>query len=191
MSEHNGILSDICDYSSERIAVSSISVENYYSTENILPNKKGSVAAASLPTTDRTPKCVKGNTLISNIRPYFKKILYCYEDGGCSSDVLCITAKSPNLATYVYSTLYTDRFFDYMVAGSKGTKMPRGDKQQIMKYAIHIPKSDELELFDRFANVILEEIHKNNEENKRLSVIRDTLLPKLISGELDVSDIDL
>ena len=76
-----------------------------------------------------------------------------------------------------------------MVAGSKGTKMPRGDKQQIMTYPIAIPSDVELDAFNSIALPVLTQIHANRRENKRLSEVRDTLLPKLMSGELDVSAI--
>lgn len=190
-SERNGVLADICDYSKDKIAVSSLSVSNYYSTENMLPGKSGSTDATSLPSISQTTKCKVGDVLISNIRPYFKKIVYCQSDAGCSTDVLCFAPKSAELSTYLFSTLFEDRFFDFMVAGSKGTKMPRGDKQQIMTYAVHIPSSSELEAFNELAKPMLAQIESNRRENISLSALRNGLLPKLMSGELDVSQIEL
>jgi len=189
--EKQGVLADICDYSKDRIAVSSLSVSNYYSTENMLPGKAGAVDASSLPTIAQTTKCKTGDVLISNIRPYFRKIVYCQSDCGCSTDVLCFTPKSSALSAYLFSTLYADRFFDFMVAGSKGTKMPRGDKQQIMTYTVHIPSDTELCEFNELAYPILAQIESNRLENIKLSALRDGLLPKLMSGEVDVSGIDV
>lgn len=186
-----GTLLEICAYSKDRVAVSKLGVKNYYSTENMLPSKAGSVDAASLPTTSQTTKCNIGDVLVSNIRPYFKKIVFCQSEGGCSTDVLCFTPKSPLLSSYLFCTLYADSFFNYMVAGSKGTKMPRGDKQQIMTYPVAIPTEDELRAFDEVAQPILRQIHINSDENTYLAALRDTLLPKLMSGEIDVSDIQL
>lgn len=186
-----GVLADICDYSKDRIAVSALSVSNYYSTENMLPGKAGAVDASNLPTIAHTTKCKKGDVLISNIRPYFKKIIYCQSDCGCSTDVLCFTPKSSELSAYLFSTLYADRFFDFMVAGSKGTKMPRGDKQQIMTYTVHIPSDTELNEFNELAKPMLAQIESNRLENISLSALRDGLLPKLMSGEIDISEINL
>jgi len=186
-----GVLADICDYAKDRIAVSTLSVSSYYSTENMLPGKAGAIDASGLPTITQTTKCKVGDVLISNIRPYFKKIVYCQSDCGCSTDVLCFTPKSPELSAYLFSTLYADRFFDFMVAGSKGTKMPRGDKQQIMSYIVHIPSDDELAEFNALAKPILAQIESNRRENIRLSALRDGLLPKLMSCEIDVSHIQL
>lgn len=184
-----GTLSDICSYTKERIAVSQLSLGNYYSTENMLPGKAGFIEATSLPTTPQTIRCNVGDVLVSNIRPYFKKIVLCHLEGGCSTDVLCFAPKAPTYSAYLFCTLYADRFFDFMVAGSKGTKMPRGDKQQIMTYPVYIPTESELTAFADFATPILSQIHHNNEENARLAQLRDTLLPKLMSGEIDVSAI--
>lgn len=188
---NQGILSDICSYSKEKVAVSELNVNTYFSTENMLPEKAGSTKATSLPTTLQTTACRKGDTLISNIRPYFKKIVYCEDMCGCLTDVLCFTPVQSQYAAYLFSTLYTDKFFAFMVAGSKGTKMPRGDKQQIMTYPVILPAENELEEFNAIAFPVLEQLNSNKAENKRLSALRDALLPKLMSGELDVSDIDL
>ena len=188
---NQGRLADLCDYSKTKVAVAELSLSTYYSTENMLPGKAGAVDAASLPTTAQATKCQIGDVLISNIRPYFKKIVYCHSDCGCSADVLCFTPKVSQLSAYLYSTLYVDSFFDFMVAGSKGTKMPRGDKQQIMAYVIHIPTEEEIRTFNKLAIPILGQMESTHRENMRLSSLRDSLLPKLMSGELDVSELDI
>ena len=184
-----GVLSDICSYSKDRVAVSKLDGSTYFSTENMLPRKAGSTESTSLPKTPQTTACHKGNTLISNIRPYFKKIVYCEDECGCSTDVLCFMPKQPRYSAYLFSTLYADKFFVFMVAGSKGTKMPRGDKQQIMTYPIVLPSEAALAEFNAIALPLIKQIYSNRAENKRLSLLRDTLLPKLMSDEIDVTDI--
>ena len=188
---NQGILSDICSYSRDKVAVSELNASTYFSTENMLSGKAGSTEATSLPTTPQTTACHKGDTLISNIRPYFKKIVYCEDKCGCSTDVLCFTPSQPQYSAYLFSTLYADKFFAFMVAGSKGTKMPRGDKQQIMTYPVVLPSEEKLAGFNTIASPLLEQIYSNGAENKRLSILRDTLLPKLMSGEIDVAAVQL
>ena len=188
---NQGFLSDICSYSRDKVAVSELNVSTYFSTENMLPGKAGSTEATSLPTTPQTTACHKGDTLISNIRPYFKKIVYCEDKCGCSTDVLCFTPSQPCYSAYLFSTLYADKFFAFMVAGSKGTKMPRGDKQQIMTYPVVLPSEEELAGYNTIASPLLKQIYSNRAENKRLSILRDSLLPKLMSGELNVSAVQL
>ena len=187
--KEQGTLSDICSYSKDRVAVSELDICMYFSTENMLPEKAGATEASSLPTAEQTTACHAGDTLVSNIRPYFKKIVYCHEACGCSADVLCFVPVDSKYSAYLYSTLYADKFFDFMVAGSKGTKMPRGDKQQIMTYPVTLPTDEELDRFNLVAVPILEQIQNNRNENKTLSLLRDNLLPKLLSGEVSVDNV--
>jgi type I restriction enzyme, S subunit len=182
-----GALRDICEFSDTRIAVSALTLDSYISTENMLTNKGGFTRAAGLPTIAQTTAFKFGDTLVSNIRPYFRKIVYCDFGGGCSTDVLCFRPKQSIFAQYIFSTLFSDRFFDYMVAGSKGTKMPRGDKRQIMDYPVAIPADDILAKFNTFATALIDKKLLLSDESDRLAETRDVLLPKLMSGEISVA----
>ena len=185
-----GKLSDIAEYEKQKINISELTEETYYSTENMLPNRGGICRAANLPSIDQTTKCFPGETIISNIRPYFKKIFYCTEEiAGCSTDVLCFKPKKKTLEAYNYFLLCSDNFFDYMIKGTKGTKMPRGDKSQIMNYEVNIPSENMLQKFEAIASPILQQIKANQQENRHLAAVRDELLPKLMLGELDIADV--
>ena len=130
------ILSDICYYVSEKISTSLLDENTYISTENMLPHKSGVTVATSLPSTEYTQKYNTNDILISNIRPYFKKIHKAQTQGGCSTDVLVLRAKQGIIPSFLYYVLSDDAFFEYATATSKGTKMPRGDKTAIMKYEV-------------------------------------------------------
>lgn len=186
-----GSLSEICGYSKDKVNIEDLTLETYYSTENMQPNRQGAVQATTLPTIKQTTACKKGDVLISNIRPYFKKIIYCFADCGCSTDVLCFVPNKSEYSTFLYCALYSDKFFDYMVAGSKGTKMPRGDKQQIMMYPICIPSTEYVEQFSKIVAPMLEIVYTNRLEANDLAILRDTLLPKLMNGEIDVSKVKI
>ncbi|MCR5457622.1 MAG: restriction endonuclease subunit S [Clostridiales bacterium] len=131
-------LSDICEYRKGKIDVSTLTQENYISTENMLPNKCGITLAATLPTVPQTQEYIIGDVLVSNIRPYFKKIWKATMKGGCSNDVLVFKAKKGIDQDFLYYLLADDAFFDYSMATSKGTKMPRGDKSSIMQYQVPV-----------------------------------------------------
>lgn len=128
------ILSQLCYYITNRTT----NTNNYISTENMLPNKGGICKVINIPKSTFIEYKV-GDILISNIRPYFKKIwrANCY--GGCSHDVLCIRAKENVDSKYLYYLLSQQTFFDYVMSGSKGCKMPRGDKKQIMQWSVTLP----------------------------------------------------
>ena len=181
-------LKDIAQFSTDKRPTTSISVDTYYSTENMLPNKKGATIASSLPQIDQVTACNLGDTLVSNIRPDFKKIVYCAAPAGCSADVLCLTPKSSEYSAFLYSLLYGDYFFDYVVSGSKGTKMPIGDKNQIMSYPVKLPDSHLLSKFNATARAILEMQEKSRKEIRVLTNLRDCLLPLLLNGQISIGD---
>lgn len=161
-------LSDICDFRKGKVEVENLNAKNYVSTENMLPNKCGITEASSLPTVSSTQEYNSGDVLISNIRPYFKKIWQAKYDGGCSNDVLVFVPKPNTDKDFLYYVLADDDFFTYSMATSKGTKMPRGDKNSIMQY--EVPLID-LQVQKKIASVLKvldEKIELNNEINNNL-----------------------
>lgn len=129
-------LSDVCTFSEEKISVACLDKMNYISTDNLLPNKGGIAKADTLPKIATTSSFVAGDILISNIRPYFKKIWYATFNGGCSADVFVLKANEKINSKFLYYALSEDKFFDYATTTAKGTKMPRGDKLSIVNYSV-------------------------------------------------------
>jgi len=129
-------LSDICSYVKERLDNSYVNNRNYISTENMISNKGGISVATSLPDSNKVQAYSKNDILISNIRPYFKKIWLADMDGGCSNDVLVFRANENVDPVFLYYVLADDAFYDYSMSTSKGTKMPRGDKRALMNYQV-------------------------------------------------------
>lgn len=161
-------LSRICQYTSRRIDSSSLTVDNYISTENMMQNKGGIVPASKVPA-EKAIEFHPGDILISNIRPYFKKIWQADKNGGCSSDVLCIRALSGTDSTFLYYLLSQDTFFDYVMTGAKGSKMPRGDKSQIMQWDIDLPDVDEQRRVASLLKCFDAKIALNNRINHNLA----------------------
>ena len=161
-------LSDICEYAKGKVDVSSLNNETYISTENMLPNKGGITLAASLPTTPQTQSFLRGDVLVSNIRPYFKKIWFASFDGGCSNDVLVFRAKEGVSKRFLRYVLADDTFFDYSMATSKGTKMPRGDKVAIMQYEVPQFSYEDQERIAGVLEALDKKIQLNTEINENL-----------------------
>ena len=164
-------LEEIATYSNKKIEIDKINLENYISTENMLPNKSGITKATTLPNQSKVSFVEINNILISNIRPYFKKIWFANFVGGCSNDVLNIMVndKKKVLPKYLYYNLFHDSFFDYMMSGNKGTKMPRGDKNHIMQYMIDIPDIEAQSKVVKIIETIDRKIELNNKINDNLS----------------------
>ena len=160
-------LSNICEYSSKRIDSSLLTVENYVSTENMMQNKGGITLASKVPV-ENSVEFLPGDILISNIRPYFRKIWLSDKKGGCSSDVLCIRALPGTDSTYLYYLLSQDSFFDYVMSGAKGCKMPRGDKSQIMQWDVALPNFEEQHRIASILKSIDDKIQLNNRINHNL-----------------------
>lgn len=161
-------LSDICDYGKDRIEVSSLDNSNYISTENMLPNRAGITTATTLPTGELTPSFEIDDTLVSNIRPYFKKIWKATFSGGCSADVLVFKAKENVSKEYLYYVLADDEFFKYSMTTSKGTKMPHGDKTSIMNYPVKLPPLPTQQKIAAILSSLDDKIELNNKINTNL-----------------------
>ena len=181
-------LSSLCDLVKEKADYNEANFDTYVSTESLLPGKKGRQAPSSLPQTGKVTVYKDGDILVSNIRPYFKKIWYADRTGTCSGDVLVFRAKQPEQSGYLYSCMRSDAFFDYIMKGAKGTKMPRGDKKQMLTYKVASNPSGATVDFIESA---LSQASSSSKEKHRLAALRDVLLPKLMSGEIDVSKVDL
>lgn len=129
-------LFECAEFSKKR--TSNIIIDNYVTTDNMLPNKGGIAIASSLPNVKSTSKYEINDILISNIRPYFKKIWFANKEGSCSNDVLVIKSKKDYLPKFLYYVLCDNNFFNYDTVTSKGTKMPRGTPNAIMKYLVPV-----------------------------------------------------
>ena len=133
-----------------------------------MPNKGGITGASSLPTVAQTQSFSAGDVLVSNIRPYFKKIWFAEFDGGCSNDVLVFRTKEGVSKRFLYYVLADDTFFNYSMATSKGTKMPRGDKAAIMKYQVPDFTYEEQEKIAGLLEALDKKIQLNAEINENL-----------------------
>ncbi|MGJ0328718.1 restriction endonuclease subunit S [Aliarcobacter cryaerophilus] len=169
-------LKKVAKYSDARIPIKDVTINNFVTTDNLLQNKLGITKATSLPPQDgNMPAYFKNDILIGNIRPYLKKIWFADKDGGNSADVLTIKVNEKHNPKFIYYALYRDDFFEHMMKGSKGTKMPRGDKNQIMEFSI---PDISLESEEKIANVLSSldsKIELNNKINKELEAMAKTL----------------
>lgn len=171
-------LSVVAPYVTTSIKMSSISVADYISTENLLQNRAGVVAYEGVPNIDSITEFKKGDILVSNIRPYLKKIWMADRNGGCSKDVLVFRNSKPKeiLNDYLKVIMSTDTFFDYMMVGKKGVKMPRGDKKIIPNFEIPIPSSDiQKKIAAECKKVDEEVIEKQGESNALMHTVISTM----------------
>jgi type I restriction enzyme, S subunit len=169
-------LSKAVKYSGKRIKADKVSLQNFITTDNILQNKGGVTIATGLPPSNSAmPAYENQNILVGNIRPYLKKIWFASQSGGCSADVLVFEVNDGYEPKFIYYSMFRDDFFNHMMKGSKGTKMPRGDKNQILDFSI--PDFD-LTTQQKIAAVLSSldsKIELNNRINAELEAMAKTL----------------
>lgn len=138
-------LNTIAPFATKSIKYSDIESETYITTDNMLQNKLGVFPFEGVANISSITEYKPQDILISNIRPYLKKIWFANKEGGCSKDVLVLRATdtSKYLPKYIFYMIRRDTFFGYVMEGKKGIKMPRGNKEDIMKYKIPMPHIDE------------------------------------------------
>ena len=155
-------LYEVSFYATERIDASTVNADTYIGVDNLLPDRKGKVSATYVPEKGRLIKFLANDILIGNIRPYLKKIWLADHDGGTNGDVLVVRLRQhpPIMPEFLYYVLSSDKFFEYDMRYSKGTKMPRGDKDAILKYIIPVPplevQQEIVRILDQFTQITAE-----------------------------------
>ena len=172
-------LSAICDYVTEKVFFSEVDTSVYIPTENILPDKQGIASFGMTSPSDRVTYFRERDVLVSNIRPYFKKMWFATTSGGCNADVLCFRALDKRYSYLLKSILFQESLFDYVMSGAKGTKMPRGDKKHIMQYQIPCFLDAQLQKFNELASSIEQNQALNCQEISALESAKETLLTTL------------
>ena len=176
---HLATLGEICKLVNEKMPLAEIEESVYISTENMLKDKKGIVISTNKPEEGKGTRFHIDDVLLSNIRPYFKKIWRASFDGVSSNDVLCFRAIDPFNASMLYYTLEQDAFFDYVMAGSNGVKMPRGEKEWIMKYPLAIPPIQDIVQYQGLTCNLRKQIICRRQENLKLTELQSLLLAKV------------
>ena len=155
----------------EKIEVLNLNPEDYISTENLLSDYGGVTISNKLPTTEKVTAFQKNDILISNIRPYLKKVWVTDKDGGASNDIIVIRAKSNINTSFLSSVIKNDDFINYMMKGAKGLKMPRGDLGLISIFPVAVP-SDPKEQ-QAIADCLSSLDKLINEENEQIGRLKD------------------
>lgn len=188
-------LGNLASYVTERVSVSDIDPKKYITTDNLLQNRQGVVDYNETPNIDRVAKFEENDILISNIRPYLRKIWFADREGGCSNDVLVFRSDNPKevLPKYLFNILCDDIFFNYVMANKTGIKMPRGDKEKILQFPTPLPPINIQEQIVNDCQKVDNEVEEAKENIKNLEqninqAISDSLKHTSNSFRLNDSD---
>ncbi|WP_404228487.1 restriction endonuclease subunit S [Acinetobacter venetianus] len=170
------ILDDIVNITSNKVDTKNLVLQQYISTENMLPDRKGISLAASMPL-GKVNQFLKNDTLFSNIRTYFRKVWFSSFDGGSSPDVLIFRAKDVEVLDprFLYYLISDQKFIDYSDKTSKGAKMPRGDKSAILNYKTYLPALSIQKRISQILSDLDDKIHLNNQINQTLESIAQAI----------------
>ncbi|WP_279188163.1 restriction endonuclease subunit S [Prevotella melaninogenica] len=174
-------LKEISKFSKERLNSIELSCSNYVTTENMLQDYKGIVSATNLPTNTNVVKFSKGDVLLSNIRPYLKKVWYADRNGGCSADVFVFKALPICDSNFLHHVIANDRFIKFVMGGAKGVKMPRGDKEQMITYKVGLPCIEEQKKIANLLSLLDERISTQNKIIEDLKKLKCAIIEKLYS----------
>ncbi|TSE27281.1 hypothetical protein Tsedi_00111 [Tepidimonas sediminis] len=130
----------------------------------------------------------QGEILFGKLRPYFHKVGVAPVDGVCSTDIVVVAPKNSHWFGFVLGHVSSSEFVEYTNAGSTGTKMPRTSWADMARYEVVLPPEPVAEAMTQLVQPSVERIIAAIHESRTLAQLRDTLLPKLISGELRVKD---
>ena len=126
--------------------------------------------------------------LFGKLRPYFHKVGISPVDGICSTDIIVVRPKAPEWASFVLSVISSDAFVEHTNAGSSGTRMPRTNWKDMGRYDVVLPPVAVAAAFEAALSSMRDRIVASVHEARTLAALRDTLLPKLMSGELRVGE---
>jgi len=130
----------------------------------------------------------RGEILFGKLRPYFHKVIVAPLDGVCSTDIVVVAPKTERWFGFVLGHSSSAEFVEYTNAGSTGTKMPRTSWNEMARYTIVIPPETIAEAFTKMIRPAVDRIIASIHESRTLAALRDTLLPRLISGQTRVND---
>lgn len=128
----------------------------------------------------------KGEVLFGKIRPYFHKVSVAPFDGLCSADTIVIRSRRPDHYAIVVGCVSSDEFVSLATATSNGSKMPRASWSVLAEHQIALPPSTVAHQFSAIIEPAIAQMQTLVFQTQNLRRTRDLLLPRLLSGQIDV-----
>lgn len=180
------ILSDVASYGNVTLPSDMFDAKNYICTENMISNRGGVIPYDDYVCSFMVKSYVPYDILISNIRPYLKKIWFSNCSGGVSADVLVVRPNHEVVNSwFLYTILSHDKFFSYNMEGVAGTKMPRGNKRHIMNYEFSMPT--DLAEQSAIAKVLTDmdaEIEGLEKKLAKYEQVKQGMMKQLLTGKI-------
>lgn len=184
-----GCLRDVAEDVRESVHPEAVAPDTPYVGLEHIPRRSIALAEWGFASEVQSTKLsfVRGDILFGKIRPYFHKVAVAPVDGVASSDAIVIRARESKWYPLVLATVSSDAFVAEATQSANGTKMPRANWNVLLSYKLPKPTDEVLAKFNEIMLGVVDFVRVATLKNRNLRATRDLLLPKLISGELDVS----
>jgi type I restriction enzyme S subunit len=169
--EPNASIEDVAYIGLEHMPRRSIALDQWESSQGLASSKL---------------RFFRGEILFGKLRPYFHKVGVAPIDGICSTDILVLSPTSPQFWGLVLGYASSDDFVSYADRASVGTKMPRARWEDIAKFPVVVPSDPAAQDLTNKLSPLVDLIISNIHQSRTLAALRDTLLPKLLSGEIRI-----
>ena len=175
-------LGEIVTEVDDKCSIGKLDIDTYISTENMLQNLEGVKKASKLPESGSFTRFQKGDILFSNIRPYLKKVWQAEFEGAASNDVIVFRAQTEYDSDFVSQIIKSDSFIAHTMAGAKGVKMPRGDKNMMLEYPVCVPCLFEQRRIAACLSALDEMLAATNEKLEQLKAYKKGLMQQLFTN---------
>ena len=174
-------LGEVCEMINTKIDTSDLTITTYISTENMKANFSGVTKSAKLPDYGKATKFQQNDILMSNIRVYLRKIWCATFDGGASSDVIVLRPNKNVSSVFLFNVLCSDNYIAYSMTGTKGTKMPRGDKDVIKQFSLPLPSLEEQAKIADYLSALDDKITNTQQSLEQIKSYKLAMLQKMIT----------
>ena len=181
-----GTLGDVAQTARQQMQVSDLHADLHYVGLEHIPRKSLSLTAWGNAEGLESAKAAfsEGDILFGKLRPYFHKVVIAPFSGVCSTDILVCQPRTKAYFGLVAMHLFSETLIEYADRLSNGAKMPRVNWKDLAAYPICIPPTDVATELNEAIRPLVARMNANTHQAQTLAALRDTLLPRLISGQL-------
>lgn len=185
-----GVLGEIAETARKQIQPNAMTIDTLYvGLEHIPRQSLGLDSWGTADGLESAKSCFeKGDILFGKLRPYFHKVVIAPFAGVCSTDILVCKAKVVDYYGFVSMHLFSTELVTYADRLSNGAKMPRVNWKDLSDYVLTIPPIELVAAYSSAVQPMFDQITANVHQAQTLTQLRDTLLPRLISGQLRLSE---
>ena len=180
-------LGEVCDFPIERFSDKDISEKLYVPIE-VIPRYEMSFSETANIEKAASGLCsfTKRSILLSNRRVYFHKVCIAPFEGITRDTVIIINSKDLNNLGFIYQIVNSNHFIDYATLNSYGSEQPVLSTPTVQDYKFVFPNNGIDKIYSKRVDSIINKVLENNLEIRKLTALRNRVLPLLMNGQVEV-----